>query len=207
MNTQETAASYDQLAGYWNSEKFNRANGIDPHKRALKFAKQKVSAIDVGCGSSGRIIDLLLSENFSVEGLDISTEMIQIAKQRHPHVLFHHADICDWSFPHKYDFVSAWDSVWHVPLEKQQDVLIKLCDALNPDGVLIYTTGGLDQPGHVTNPFLGQPLYHAGWAIDDLLRTLSLCQCICRHLEFDQYPEKHLYIIAQKVEQGAAASP
>ena len=207
MTTQETAASYDQLASYWNSDKFYRANGIDQHKRALQFVTHKTSAIDVGCGSSGRLIDLMLSEGFSVEGLDISTEMIRLARQRHPHVIFHHADICDWSFAHKYDFMSAWDSVWHVPLEQQQDVLTKLCDALNPSGVLIYTTGGLDQAGHITNPFLGQPLYHAGWTIPGLLRTLEQCDCICKHLEFDQLPEKHLYIIAQKVEQGAAANP
>ena len=198
MTTQETAASYDHLASHWNSEKFCRANGIDQHKRALRFVSEKVSAIDVGCGSSGRIIDLLLSENFSVEGLDISAEMIRLAKQRHPHVVFHHADICEWSFSQKYDFVSAWDSVWHVPLAQQGHVLTKLCDALNPNGVLIYTTGGLDRPDHITNPFLGQPLYTAAWGISDLLRTIDQCHCICRHLEFDQFPEKHLYIIAQK---------
>ncbi len=201
MTTQETAASYDELAGHWNSEKFCRANGIDQHKRALQFALKKRSAIDVGCGSSGRIIDLLLSGGFSVEGLDISMEMIRLAKLRHPHVLFHHADICEWSFPHKYDFISAWDSVWHVPLQQQRGVLTKLCDALTRNGILIYTTGGLDRPDHITNPCLGQPLYHAGWAIKDLLRTLDECHCICRHLEFDQFPEKHLYVIAQKVER------
>jgi len=202
MTTQETAASYDQLAGYWNSDKFNRANGIDQHKRALQFISERSSAIDVGCGSSGRIIDLLLSDGFSVEGLDISTEMIRLAKLRHPNVPFHHADICDWSFPRKYDFISAWDSVWHVPLSQQREVLIKLCGALTPNGVLIYTAGGLDRPDHITNPFMGHPLYHAAWSIMDLLRTLDECHCICRHLEFDQFPEKHLYVIAQKV--GAA---
>ena len=207
MTTQEIAASYDQLAAHWDSEKFHRANGIAQHKRALQFVSQKTSAIDVGCGSSGRIIDLLLAEKFSVEGLDISAEMIRLAKLRHPDVLFHHADICEWRFPHKYNFISAWDSVWHVPLAQQNEVLIKLCEALAPNGVLIYTTGGLDQPDHSTNPFLGQPLYHAGWAIRDLLRTLDECHCICQHLEFDQFPQKHLYIIVQKVEQGAAANP
>lgn len=200
MNTQETAASYDQLASHWDSEKFHRENGIAQHKRALQFASGKSSAIDVGCGSSGRIIDLLLSENFSVEGLDISTEMIRLAKQRHPGVLFHHADICEWNFPHQYDFISAWDSIWHVPLAQQSEVLIKLCAALNPNGVLIYTTGGLDRPDYITNPFLGQPLYHAGWAIRDLLRTLDECHCVCKHLEFDQFPEKHLYVIAQRAQ-------
>jgi hypothetical protein len=28
--------------------------------------------------------------------------------------------------------------------------------------------------------------------------VLSEAGCICRHLEYDQYPESHLYLIAQK---------
>jgi hypothetical protein len=35
----------------------------------------------VGCGCTGRFIDLLLNEGFSPEGLDISTEMLSLAKK------------------------------------------------------------------------------------------------------------------------------
>jgi hypothetical protein len=31
------------------------------------------------------------------------------------------------------------------------------------------------------------------------LELLPKFGCICRHLEYDQYPEQHLYIIAQKL--------
>jgi 2-polyprenyl-3-methyl-5-hydroxy-6-metoxy-1,4-benzoquinol methylase len=89
MNPQMTAESYDKLASHWNSDEFNRGNGIEQHKRAFRFAGRKRNAIDVGCGSSGRVIDLLISEGFEAEGLDISPEMIRMAKQRHPEVLFH----------------------------------------------------------------------------------------------------------------------
>ena len=198
MTPQQTAASYDQLAAHWHGEKFNRENGISQHLRALQFLPGKGSAIDVGCGSSGRIIDLLLSHGLHVEGLDLSTEMLRLARTRHPHLLFHHADICEWAIPHPYDFISAWDSVWHVPLEEQENILLKLCRALNPHGILIYTAGGLDQPDHVTTPCLGQPLYTAAWSVTRLLEVLLQAGCTCRHLEYDQFPEKHLYVIAQK---------
>ncbi len=36
---------------------------------------------------------------------------------------------------------------------------------------------------------------------DDITKNYDLLAeagCICRHLEYDQYPELHLYIIAQK---------
>lgn len=198
MEPQETAASYDKIAHHWAGPAFPASNGIAQHERALQFLHRPGRAIDVGCGSSGRIINLLLARGFAVEGLDLSAEMLALAQQKHPSLPFHHADICAWEFPKQYDFISAWDSIWHVPLEKHPEVLRKLCAALNPGGVLIFTSGGVDTPSHVTNPCHGQPLYHAAPGIPQLLRLIDENNCICRHLEYDQHPELHLYIIVQK---------
>ena len=198
MTLQETAWSYDQMASHWDGGKFNRKNDIAQHARALQFSQHKRTAIDIGCGSSGRIIELLLDAGFTTEGLDISTEMLRRAQARHPDQTFHQADICTWAFPQKYDFISAWDSIWHAPLESHESILTKLCGALEPDGILIFTTGGVDRPGSRTNPFLGQPLYHAVLGIPKILEVITKAGCICRHLEYDQHPEPHLYLIVQK---------
>jgi SAM-dependent methyltransferase len=202
MTPQETAQSYDNLASHWISKKFNRGNGIKQHQRALMFSKNRESAIDIGCGSSGRIIELLLAEGFEVEGLDISPEMLRLAKEMHSAQTFHLADICEWDFPKQYDFISAWDSIWHAPLEQHEPILKKLCEGLKNEGILIFTSGGLDEPGDGSNPFLGQPLYHASLGIPKLLEVVSEKQCICRHLEYDQKQagEGHIYLIVQKVE-------
>ncbi len=61
MTPQQIARSYDNLASHWHGDQFNRANGIEQHRRALRFADRRGTAIDIGCGSSGRIIDLLVS--------------------------------------------------------------------------------------------------------------------------------------------------
>ena len=198
MDPRQTALNYDQLAAHWAGDAFNHQNGIAQHERALQFAAKSGRAIDVGCGSSGRIIRLLLSRGFEVEGLDLSAGMLALARAKHPDVTFHHADICSWEFPRRYDFISAWDSIWHVPLPAQPAVLAKLCGALNPGGVLIFTSGGVDTPGEVTNPCRGQPLYHAAPGIPQLLRLVDAAGCVCRHLEYDQHPESHLYLIVQK---------
>ena len=202
MNPQEIAKSYNALADHWNGDKFHRENGIPQHERAIRFSSKSGAAIDIGCGSSGRIIDLLLVNGFDVEGLDISEEMLDHARTRHPEVEFHLADIVSWDLPKKYHFISAWDSVWHVPMKHQEPVLRKLCEGLEKDGVLIYTSGGTDEPGEVSNPFLGQPLYHAAIGIPKLLEIVHDENCVCRHLEYDQAHKddigKHLYLIIQK---------
>jgi len=198
MEPLKQAANYDKIADHWASENFNRDNGIEQHKRALQLVEKREKAIDVGCGSSGRIIDVLLNDGFVVEGVDLSIEMLNIAQQNHPNVQFYHADICKWNFPKKYDFISAWDSVWHAPLEEQANILKKLCNALTPKGVLIYTSGAVDEPGDGSNEFLGQVLYHAAIGIPEILKIINECNCICRHLENDDWPNHHLYLIIQR---------
>jgi 2-polyprenyl-3-methyl-5-hydroxy-6-metoxy-1,4-benzoquinol methylase len=118
-------------------------------------------ALDAGCGCNGRFIDLLRQQGFTVEGVDISERMIAFARQRDPTVQFYHADICEWKLPRKYDFITGWDSIWHVPLASQSLVLQKLCAGLNSGGVLIFTTGAVDHPGDVQDAYMGPPMYTA----------------------------------------------
>lgn len=201
MKSEETAQGYDKLASHWDGPEFNRNNGIAQHERALRFLDKKGRAIDIGCGSSGRIIDLLLTHGFETEGLDISPEMLRLVKAKHPEQRFHLADICNWKLPHQYDFISAWDSIWHAPLAQHEAILRKLCAGLNEGGILIFTTGGVDSAEERSNPCLGQPLYHAALGIPAVVKVISDSGCICRHLEYDQFPELHVYLIAQKVIQ------
>ena len=154
-------------------------------------------ALDAGCGCNGRFIDLLRQQGFTVEGVDISERMIAFARQRDPTVQFYHADICEWKLPRKYDFITGWDSIWHVPLASQSLVLQKLCAGLNSGGVLIFTTGAVDHPGDVQDAYMGPPMYTATLGIPKTLAVLSENGCVCRHLEYDQYPQLHPYVIAQ----------
>jgi trans-aconitate methyltransferase len=159
---------------------------------------RKRSALDIGCGASGRFVELLLRHGFEVEGLDLSARMLELARQRHPGLVFHHADICEWQPRREYDFISAWDSVWHVPLAAQEAVLRKLLGALAPEGVCLFTMGGLDAPSEKVDAAMGPPMYYATLGIPGTLALLADTGCACRHLEYDQYPELHVYLIAQR---------
>jgi len=138
MNPLDIGRAYDKITHLWEGNNFNANNGIAEHKRAIGFTSLRGKALDVGCGSTGRIIDLLLSEKFTPDGIDISKEMISLAEKRHPYLNFYQQDICAWEPPEKYDFISAWDSIWHIPLNLQEFVLKKLVASLNTNGVLIF---------------------------------------------------------------------
>ena len=199
MTPDEIASSYDQLADHWNSDEFPRSNGIEQHARAIAFVEARGDALDIGCGSSGRVIDLLINNGFRAEGLDVSPRMIELARERHPDVDFHLADICEWMFHRTFDFISAWDSIWHVPLADQELVLTKILQGLNRGGVCIFTTGGVNGAEEKTDSAMGPPMYYSVLGIPRTLEVIAENQCICRHLEYDQFPEQHVFIIAQRV--------
>lgn len=152
----------------------------------------------MGCGSSGRFINILSKYGFQAEGLDISEEMIKLAKQMHPELTFYRADICYWTPPKLYSLISAWDSTFHLPLNMHEPVVKKLCDALESDGVILFTCGGGHRKGEISGAFQDQDFEYRTLGVDTFLRILTEHHCTCRHLEYDQYPENHVYIIAQK---------
>ncbi|HEV7300841.1 MAG TPA: class I SAM-dependent methyltransferase [Tepidisphaeraceae bacterium] len=197
MNPTEVGQSYDAITDRWSSPA-HPLTGVAAHDRAVRFVKGRGAALDAGCGCNGRLIDYLLSQGFSVEGVDVSERMVALARQRNPAATIYHADICRWSLPRTYDLISGWDSIWHVPLAEQAALLEKLCAGLNPGGVLIFTLGGTDAPGEVHDAHMGVPMYTATLGIPQTLDLLARCGCVCRHLEYDQFPELHVYVIAQK---------
>lgn len=198
MTPAETARNYDALADRWQSDTFPAGYGIAAHERAIGFAKERRHALDVGCGASGRIIELFRRHGFEAEGLDLSERMLELARLRHPQVVFHRADICEWRLPRQYDVISAWDSLWHVPLARQAEVLAKLLRGLAPGGVCIFTTAGADAPIEKVDAGMGAQMYYAALGIARTLAVIDEAQCVCRHLEYDQYPELHLCVIAQR---------
>ena len=198
MKPEETGSHYDRLALYWQKQHLNSTYGVSALERAIKFTENKSTALDIGCGSSGRFIDVLIKNGFTPTGVDISTEMISLARQRHPDVSFYAADICTWQLPQKYDLISAWDSTFHLPLAEQKPVLKKMCDSLNPRGVLLFTCGGTIGPEEISGGFEGETFDYSTLGVNEFLRLINEFDCTCRHVEYDQLPENHVHIIAQK---------
>jgi SAM-dependent methyltransferase len=197
MDPETLGREYDQKAAHW-LEPFLQTHGLAQFEKAIRFTKNRGPALDIGCGSSGRFIDLLRKHGFAPEGLDVSEKMIALARAQHPDIPFYRADISKWNFQRKYDFISGWDSIWHLPLHLQEPVVQKICDGLADDGVFIFTTGGLDGPHEKSDSSMGIEVSFGVLGIPKTLELLDRFGCVCRHLEYDQFPEQHLFIIAQK---------
>lgn len=199
MKPEQIGKAYDQITHIWQGESFNLENGIDQHKRAISFTEKRGKALDIGCGCTGRFIDLLSREGFTPSGMDVSSEMLALAKEKHPQVEFINADVCQYEFAEKYDFITAWDSIWHIPLDQQRQVMTKIVDSLNIGGIFIFSFGGTTEEGFHTNSFMGPEVYYSSLGTNGFLSLFIEQGCMVRHLEFDQYPELHTYLIVEKL--------
>ena len=196
MKPEQIAQNYNNIAKWWQEQHQDSVYGIEQLQRALQFCEHKRSALDVGCGAGGRFIDTLESNSFQIQGVDISSEMIALAQAQHPEHLFTQADICTYQSDKHFDLIVAWDSIFHLPYNEHVPVLKKLCAHLNPGGVLMYSFGDTD--GEHEDQWHDMTFAYSSIGIPNNLATLAEAGLVIKHLEIDQWPEQHVYVIAQK---------
>ena len=197
MKPAEIGRKYDKIAQWWEQQHQQSSYGVSQFERAISYSSGGGKALDVGCGAGGRFIRILQERGFSVTGLDVSQEMIKLATDNHPEHKFIHQDICSWQTQERFDFIVAWDSIFHLPLMMQKPVVVKLCQLLQKDGILIYTFGNAQ--GEHTDQWHMDDFYYSSIGINENMQLLINNGLSVLHLELDQYPEKHVYTIATKV--------
>ncbi|MFZ8199683.1 class I SAM-dependent DNA methyltransferase [Alteromonas portus] len=224
MTPEDTGKAYDTITHLWTRPEFNQKNGITAYQKALSFLadtpsqepdtvpsealnkgeapkdepKKRGYALDIGCGCTNRFVPIVESAGLTYEGIDVSKEMLAIATAQLPAHTFYCADVCTFTIPKHYSFISAWDSFWHIPLTQQEPSLKKLVNHLSDEGVLLFSCGGTDESGQHTNEVMGPEVYYASLGLHRYLEILMEAGGFIRHVEFDQHPELHTIIIVQK---------
>ena len=103
-----------------------------------KFGKKPVRILNLGCGTGAHDKDLV-NENYQVTGMDLSEEMIEIAKDKVPDAEFVVGDISNFNLNDKFDVIICMFSVLGYLTENEQlEGFFDCCKKhLNPEGLLI----------------------------------------------------------------------
>ena len=95
------------------------------------------NALEIGCGT-GAFARQLAKRCRHVTGIDLSAEMIRVARSRSSrfeNLEFVLADAMSWSFPQShFDFICSIATLHHL---EQRELLPKIKDALKPGGVFV----------------------------------------------------------------------
>ena len=126
----------------------------------------------------------------------MSSEMIRIARDKHPDVNFTIDDFMTWSSPGCFDLIVAWDSLFHAQKRLQEKLTRKMCNLLNQDGILLFTAGGIDDER--SGEMEGVLFEYGSLNYLDYLCILDELGFRIVLMESDQYPLDHMVFICQK---------
>jgi SAM-dependent methyltransferase len=107
-------------------------------KLISKYHRRAKTILELGCGSGSMLS--ALTKRYDCEGIDLSREMLQIAKKKAPKAVLHHGDISDFKLKKKFDVVVCpFDTINHITSRKKwRGVFERAHQHLNPGGVFIF---------------------------------------------------------------------
>ena len=116
--------------------------------------------LDVACGTGYHI--QYLKAYFSVEGLDINPELLDIARKRNPEVTFHEGDMIDFDLDHRFDVVTClFSSIGYAKTLGNLNKAVKtMTHHLNSGGLLLiepWFTPDKFYPGTPHAKFIDEP--------------------------------------------------
>lgn len=159
--------------------------------------------LDLGCGS-GVPTRYLASKGMRVIGIDISPEMILLAKKQVPGVPFICADM-ETQWPRDtFDGICVFFSLLHLPKEKTAHLLHKIYQWLKPGGTFVITVVEGTTEGLCEN-FMGEgvPVYLSYYTKEELtssLRAIGFSVVVVKdlYIKTENFEETELFILAKK---------
>lgn len=128
-------SDFDRIA-LLADEKWN--HNAHYHKLLLNYIPERCRIIlEIGCGT-GRFSRLLASRAEKVLAVDLSPQMIRLAKERsklYPNIDFIEGDAATFHLPNnQFDCIATLTTMHHLPIES---ILEKIKKALKPGGVFV----------------------------------------------------------------------
>ncbi len=116
--------------------------------------------LDVGCGA-GIPVAQHLAGMFNLTGIDISSNMIALAKKNVPTAEFIIANVMETEFPAgRFDAIVSFYAIFHIPRQEHQALFRRFAQWLRPGGLVLFTVARYDDgPGYTEDDFFGGTMY------------------------------------------------
>ncbi len=126
--------TYDRIAGVWDRDHKSDAWWKEEIEHYLALVPKGGSILDLGCGP-GHKSSYFAARGFEVTGIDLSSEMIAIARRDVPNASFEVLDMYELpTMEKKFDSVFACASLLHIPKKDVLHILLSIASTLRDGG-------------------------------------------------------------------------
>lgn len=201
-----TITAYDKNCDAYN-DKFKE---FEPYVRMIRefieLLEPGLKVLDLGCGPGNVSRQLMLSgKEFGIEGIDLSEEMVKLARKNVPSGKFSCRDLRDINFPEE-SFAAIFLSfcIVHLNETEMADLLEKAAKYLKREGRLYLSFMEGKTDGFEKTSFSEEELffyYHASEKVQEILRDhhLSINKLTKQgYLESDGSVTTDVFIFASK---------
>ena len=112
----DIAAYYDSVASFWDDD-YSDAKAARIVAATVSIPRGGACVLDIGCGSGSMFMDLLENGACEIEGLDISRNMVEVARSKYgydPRIHVTHGDFLRHEQP-GYDVLMAFNAYHFFP--------------------------------------------------------------------------------------------
>jgi SAM-dependent methyltransferase len=122
------------------ADKFNQIGPrvSDIEKAFSYFPNKEGRVLEIGCGN-GRDAKEILKHSSQYLGIDISSELVKIARKNTPNGHFEVYDIESYEFPKNIDIIFSFASLLHTDKENMGTILNKAYEALSTGGIFFIS--------------------------------------------------------------------
>ena len=137
MNKKDIIEFFNTCAPRWDADMIRNDNVIN-EILDLSRIKKDTRVLDVACGT-GVLFDDYLQRGACITGLDISPQMVRIAREKFPHINTICADAETDKIQGEFDVIMIYNAFPHFP--NPQALIQNLAAALTPSGRLTIAHG------------------------------------------------------------------
>lgn len=160
--------SYDKMGETYHNYRDNEKFKGELEKFA-KLLPNLGEVLDAGSGVGRPVSQFLVDKGFKVTGIDISSKMVDLARENVPKGTFLQKNILDLDFTDSsFDGIICVYTLWHIPRANHDAIIKNFQRMLKDNGILVLNTGVHESEG--MSQFFGEPML---WSTNDPRKTLT----------------------------------
>lgn len=170
---QRIRESYNKIATEYLASRMANHHDVELLEELVARLPHGARVLDAGCGA-GIPITRFLVRHFSVLGIDISDEQINLARVSVPSASFVRKDMTmlgldDASF----DAVVCFYAIFHVPRDQHPEVFANFFRLLKPDGLILVCVANTPEEHEGEESFFAQSIFFSSPAVADSVAMIA----------------------------------